>query len=52
MQNAIITVSSVIGMCACALGIIFGLIYPPLAFTATVIFLGCIGACIISELEV
>jgi hypothetical protein len=52
MQNAIIMTSAVIGICACALGIIFGLIYPPLAFTATLIFLGCIGACVISELEI
>jgi len=51
MKNDIIITASVIGICACAMGIILGQIYPPLAFTATVVFLGCIGLCIVSELE-
>ena len=51
MQNALITVSAVIGICITALGIVFGVIYPPLAFTAAVIFIGCILAAIISELK-
>jgi len=51
MQNHIIMTSAVIGICASAMGLVMGLIYPPLAFTATVIFLGCIAACIISELD-
>jgi hypothetical protein len=51
MQNALITVSAVIGICTTALGIVFGLIYPPLAFTAAVIFIGCIVAVVMSELK-
>lgn len=50
MQNAIIMTSAVIGICASALGLIMGLIFPPLAFVATVIFLGCIGAVILSDI--
>lgn len=50
MQNAIIMISAVIGICACAMGLVMGLIYPPLAFVATVIFLGCIGAVILSDI--
>jgi hypothetical protein len=51
MMNAIIKVSAVIGICATALGIVFGVIYPPLAFVASVIFIGCILAAIASELK-
>jgi hypothetical protein len=51
MQNAIIMTSAVIGTCITALGIVFGVIYPPLAFTAAVIFIGCIVAVIASELK-
>ena len=50
MKNAIIMTSAVIGICASALGLIMGLIFPPLAFIATVIFLGCIGAVILSDI--
>ena len=50
MQNAIIMTSAVIGICACAMGLVMGLIYPPLAFLATVVFLGCIGAVILSDI--
>ena len=51
MMNALIKVAAVIGLCTTALGIIFGVIYPPLAFTAAVIFIGCIIAAIASELK-
>lgn len=51
MMNALIAVSAVIGICATALGIVMGVIYPPLAFTAAVIFIGCIIAVIASELK-
>jgi hypothetical protein len=51
MMNTIIKVSAVIGVCITALGIVFGVIYPPLAFTAAVIFIGCIVAAITSELK-
>ena len=50
-MNAIIKVSAVIGLCTTALGIVFGLIFPPLAFVAAVIFIGCIVAVIASELK-
>jgi hypothetical protein len=40
----------VIGICASAMGLVLGLIFPPLAFVATVIFLGCIGAVILSDI--
>jgi hypothetical protein len=51
MQNDIIKVAAVIGLCTTALGIVFGVIYPPLAFVASVIFIGCIIAAIASELK-
>ena len=50
MQNAIIMISAVIGICASAMGLVMGLIYPPLAFLATVVFLGSIAACILSDI--
>lgn len=51
MQNHIIMTSAVIGICVSAVGLVLGQIYPPLAFVATAIFMGCIVACIASELE-
>ena len=51
MMNAIIKVAAVIGLCTASLGLVLKVIYPPLAFVASVIFIGCIIAAIASELK-
>jgi len=50
-MNAIIKVSAVIGLCVATLGLVLEVIFPPLAFVASVIFIGCIIAAIALELK-
>lgn len=50
-MNAIIKVTAIIGICAAALGLIFNLIYPPLALLATGIFLLCLGTVLALEMK-
>jgi len=50
-MNAIIKVSAVIGLCTATLGLVLEVIFPPLAFVASVIFISCLLSVILTEMK-
>jgi len=50
-MNAIIKVAAIVGLCAAAMGLMLEVIYPPLAFVASLIFISCLLSVILTEMK-